>query len=131
MTRRVWAGIAAGVLAALVVLGVAGAAFRAGEHHQVVTTTVSGGDAVRVVGDYGWGYGHGGGFFFLFPLLLLVLLGLLLFRRARWGYAGRYDGGGGGWGGCGPGREPGGGFDERHRRAHEESATGPVERGEA
>jgi hypothetical protein len=120
MSRRVWTGVIAGVLAALVVLGVAGTAYQIGERHEVVTRTVGDGEAVRVVGGYGWGYGHGGGFFFLFPLLAILLV-FLLFRGRRGGY--------GGYGGCG--RGPGDGFEEQHRRAHDRAAAGASEPAEA
>ena len=114
MNRRVWTGILAGVLAATVILGVAGTAYRIGQNHEVVTRTVGDGEVVRVVGGYGgYGYGHGGGFI-LFPLLTILLV-FLLFRAARGGFRG-YGGG------CGPG--PDGPFEERHRRAHERVADG-------
>jgi hypothetical protein len=139
MNRRVWTGVFAGVLAALLLLGVAGGAYRAGERHDVVTRTVGNGEVVRVVGDYGWGYGHGGGFFFLFPLLAILLVFLLLrSRRAGWyGGPGRYWGGGyggyGGYGACGPGQGQGQGnsFEEQHRRAHEDAPPRPTEPAEA
>ena len=123
MNRRVWTGILAGVLAATVVIGVAGVAYNAGQRSEVVTRTVGDGEVVRVVGGYGYGWGHGpGGGFFLFPLLLTVLLVFLLvraFRGPRWG------GGYGGYASCGPERD--GGFEEQHRRAH----AGPSEPAEA
>ena len=108
MNRRMWTGILAGVLAATVLLGVAGAAYDAGRRTEVVTRTVGDGEVVRVVGGYGWGHGPGGGFF-VFPLLLTILVGFLLVRAFR----------GGRWGGafgCGPDRDFR--FEERHRRAH-------------
>jgi hypothetical protein len=133
MNRRIWAGVVAGVLAALVVLGVAGAAYRVGEGHEVVTRVVGDGQVVPVVGDYGWGGGHGGGFFFLFPLLLILLV-FLLVRGRRRGYGGGYRGG---WG-CGPGDGRGVGeggpaaaFEEQHRRAHDRAGPGPSEPAEA
>lgn len=57
MNRRVWTGLLAGILAATVILGVAGAAYRAGQINEVVTQTVGDGQVVPVVGgDYGgWG----------------------------------------------------------------------------
>lgn len=118
MNRRVWTGILAGVLAATVLLGVAGAAYRAGQGREVVTRTVGDGEVIRVIGGYGWGagpgWGHGG--FFLFPLLLTVLLVLLLVRAFRGGgYGGRF------W----PDRHAS--FEEHHRRAH----AGPGEPAEA
>ena len=109
MNRRVWTGILAGVLAATVLLGVAGVAYDAGQRTEVVTRTIGDGEVVRVVGGYGWGHGHGGGFF-LFPLLLTGLLVFLLVRAfsgGRWG---------GGYRGCWPDHDRG--FEERHRRAH-------------
>ncbi len=127
MNRRIWTGILAGVLAATVLLGVAGAAYQAGQRHEVVTRTVGDGEVVRVVGGYGWGYGpgwgHGG--FFLFPLLLTVLLVFLLVRVFRGGYGGGYRGRwGGGYGGCGPDQDAR--FEEQHRRAHA-GASEPAE----
>ena len=118
MNKRVWTGILAGILAATVILGVAGTAYRIGQSHEVVTRTVGGdgtGDVVRVVGGYGgWGYGHGGGFF-LFPLLTILLV-FLLVRAARGGHRGY-----GGYGPWGPGWE--GRFEEQHRRAHEQDSV--------
>jgi hypothetical protein len=115
MNRRIWTGILAGVLAATVILGVAGAAYQVGRHHEVaVTRTVGDGEVVRVVGGYGgWGYGHPGAFF-LFPLLAILVV-FLLFRGFRGGYRGGWGGGG-----CGPG--PNGRFEQYHRRLHEEPA---------
>jgi hypothetical protein len=122
-------GILAGVLAATVLLGVAGTAYRVGQRSEVVTRTVGDGEVVRVIGGYGgWGPGHGGGFF-LFPLLLTVLLVFLAVRAFRGGW-GRGYGGNGGYGGpCGPG--PDQRFEEQHRRAHERVTTGPADTGEA
>jgi hypothetical protein len=111
MNRRIWTGILAGVLAATVMLGVAGAAYRVGQTHEVVTRTVGDGEVVRVVGGYG-GYGHGGGFF-LFPLFAILLV-VLLFRGFR---GGGYRGG---W--CGPGGRYEA-FEEHHRRLHETEAS--------
>jgi hypothetical protein len=129
MNRRMWTGLLAGILAATVIVGVAGAAYRAGQTHEVVTRTVGDGQAVRVVGgDYGgWGYGHGGGFFF-FPFFTILLV-FLLFRVARGGWGGRRGYGWGGYGGCGPGPEAQ--FEEHHRRMHERAAAGPADAGEA
>jgi hypothetical protein len=131
MNRRVWTGILAGVLAATVLLGVAGTAYRAGEHHEVVTRTVGDGEVVRVVGGYGWGGGPGFGGFLLFPLLTFLLV-FLLFRAFRGGWGPRYRGGG--WSGssrgygCGPGPGPGRDerFEEQPRRAPA-SAEEPAE----
>lgn len=128
MSRRIWAGVVAGVLAALVLLAVGVGAYRAGQDHEIVTRTVGDGEVVRVVG-HGWGYGPGPGFF-LFPLLGILLVVLLVrgFRRGN-GWHGSY------W--TGPGYGPGpwahGGpppaFEEWHQRAHEGDAgsrrTGP------
>ena len=124
MNRRMWTGILAGVLAATVLLGVAGAAYNAGQRTDVVTRTVGDGEVVRVVGGYGWGHGPGGGFF-VFPLLLTILLVFLLVRAFG---GGRWRGG---YGGCGPDRD--GGFEERHRRAHagaDDALKGPRGPGE-
>jgi hypothetical protein len=136
MNRRAWTGVVAGVVAAFLLLGVASTAYEIGQRHEVVTRTVGNGEVVRVVGD-GWGgYGHGGfGFgFFLFPLLLIFLVFLAFRGRRGWygGGPGRYWGGG--YGPCGP--ASGGGFEEQHRRAHEQgpspvAAPGPAEPGEA
>ncbi len=107
MNRRLWTGILAGVLAATVLLGVAGAAYQVGRSQEVLTRVVGDGEVVPVVGGYGWGHGPGwGGGFFLFPLLLTVLLVFLLVRAFR----------GGGYGPCGPERDAR--FEEQHRRAH-------------
>jgi len=124
MNRRLWTGVVAGVLAAMVLLGVAGAAYHAGQRHEVVTRTVGDGQVVRVIDGYGR---YGGGFhpgFFLFPLFLILLV-FLLVRAFRGGHRG--------W--CGPGgpgvRER---FEEQHRRLHEAERTaapGPPETGEA
>jgi len=121
MNRRVWTGILAGVLAATVILGVAGTAYRIGQSNEVVTRTVGDGEVVRVVGGYGgYGYGHGGGSF-LFPLFAILAV-FLLFRASRGGFRG-YGGG------CGPG--PDRPFEERHRRAHERTGAGVTDEGEA
>jgi hypothetical protein len=124
MNRRIWTGVLAGVLAATVMLGVAGAAYRVGQTHEVVTRTVGDGEVVRVVGGYGgYGYGHGGGFF-LFPLFAILAV-FLLFRGFRGGYRG-------GWGGgCGPDARHRA-FEEHHRRLHETQAgDGTAKVGEA
>jgi hypothetical protein len=117
MSRRVWSGILAGVLAAMALLGVAAGAYRLGRHDTVVRT-VRDGEVVRVVG-HGWGYGPGPGFF-LFPLLLLGLVALLLWGRRGWGGGHAY---------CGPGPwargEPQEAFDEWHQRAHSGGPSTP------
>ena len=120
MNRRVWTGVLAGVLAASVLLGVAGAAYRVGQSHEVVTRTVGDGEVVRVVGGHGWGHGPGGGFL-LFPLLTILLV-FLLVRGWR-------GGDGNGYRGCGPGRDER--FDEAHRRAHDRAGAGAGEPAEA
>lgn len=131
MNRRVWTGILAGVLAATVLLGVAGVAYNAGQRADVATRTVGDGEVVRVVGGHGWGYGHGGGFF-LFPLLLTVLVVFLLARAFRGGWGGYR---GYGYGPCGPERDAR--FEEQHRRAHAgrdappEGPLGPTDVAEA
>jgi hypothetical protein len=114
MNRRMWTAILAGVLAATVLLGVAGAAYHAGQTHEVVTRRIGDGEVVRVVGGYG-GYGHGGGFF-LFPLFAILAV-FLLFRGFR---GGGYRGGWAG-GGCGPGGRQEA-FEDHHRRLHEAQA---------
>ncbi len=124
--NRVWIGVVAGVLAALVVVSVAAGAYQAGQRSEPVTQVVrdrgivGDGGVVRIVGDHGWGYGPGPGFF-LFPLLGIVLVVLLL--RGR--------GGPGGWHrGCGPGGYGDGGreaaMQDLHSRAHADSAPPPT-----
>jgi hypothetical protein len=123
MSRRVWTGILAGVLAAVVLLGVAGGAYRAGQHHEVVTRTVTDGQAVRVVEGHGWGFWPGPGIF-LFPLLVIGIV-FLVSRAAPWRH-GRWHGPyGPGPYGPGPGHAggPGGSWDDWHRRAHDEQAV--------
>jgi hypothetical protein len=117
MSRRVWTGVLAGLLAASVLLAVGGAAYRAGQHHEVVTRTVGNGEVVRVVDGPGWGHGPGPGFFLL-PVLGITLLVVLV-----WG---RRGGRGGGYGHYGPPWAQGGpesAFQDWHRRAHGEGAT--------
>jgi hypothetical protein len=113
MSRRVWTGVLAGVLGALLVLGVAVGADQVGRDDTVVRT-VGDGEVVRVVGHGGYGPGPG---FFLFPLLVVGIIALLVWRRRGWG-------GGGHWG---PGpwshRGPEGAFSEWHERAHAERST--------
>lgn len=125
MSRRVWTGVLAGLLAAGVLLGVAGGAYRAGQHHEVVTRTVTDGQAVRVVDGHGWGFWPGPGLI-LFPLLVIGVV-LLVSRARPWRHGGWYGPyGPGPWG---PGGH-GGGWDDWHRRAHEEQGglTGAQER---
>ena len=119
--RRMWIGVVAGVLAAMVVVSVGLGAYRAGQRSDAVTQVVGdgGGEVVRVVGGHGWGYGPGPGFL-LFPLLGIVLVVLLL--------RGRAGPNGGSNRGCGPGAGYGyGGPDEAmqdwHRRAHGDPAA--------
>jgi hypothetical protein len=113
MSRRVWTGIVAGVLASAVVLSIGFGAYRAGQRSEVVTRTVGDGEVVRVI-DGGWGHGPGPGFF-LFPLLIVVLVVLLVRGGRHWhgGWGRPY--GPGPWGPGGP--DPA--FEEWHRRAHE------------
>ena len=130
--RRIWIGVVAGVLAAMVVVSVAAGAYQAGQRSEPVTQVVQDGGqvvgdgdgVVRIVGGHGWGFGPGPGFF-LFPLLGIALVVLLL--RGR--------GGPGGWNrGCGPGGGYGysgyGGRDEAmqdwHRRAHGDPMPPPT-----
>ena len=138
MSRRVWTGIVAGVLAAGVLLTVGIGAYHAGQDHEVVTRTVTGGDQVVHVMDGRWGYGGGGWgpACLLFPLLLI--LGIVLLVRAgrrHWGgwghpYAYGWGGPGGPCGPQGPGGPGGPGapprFEEWHRQAHEGQAGPPA-----
>ncbi|MGH9279682.1 MAG: hypothetical protein ACRD12_16495 [Acidimicrobiales bacterium] len=124
MSKRVWAGVLAGVLSALVLLSVGLAAFRAGERREVVTSTVGGdGEVVRVIdGGYGWGHGPGP-FFFVFPLLGIVAV-ILLVRGARGGWGGwRGYGGPPPWVAGGPHAA----FEDWHRRAHEQEKGGDAD----
>ncbi len=77
MTRRMWTGILAGVLGAMVVVGVTAGAYRIGRDDSVVRT-VGDGEVVRVV-EHGWG-GPGPGLF-LFPLLLIGVVALVAWGR--------------------------------------------------
>jgi hypothetical protein len=129
MNRRIWTGVFAGVLAASVLLSVGLGAYRAGQHHEVVTRVAGDGEVVRVVDGDGWRHGPGPGFL-LFPLVGIGLIVLLVGRhRGAHGYGGY----GGGW--CGPGPGAGWGPESRearesriedwHRRAHGESPAAP------
>jgi hypothetical protein len=127
--------VGAAILAVLAVIGIGVVAFNAGIDEGVSRQLASSGDTgqvVRVVG-HGWGYGYGRGFGFPFGLILfpLLIIGIVLlvrgaFWRGRWG--GPRWGGPGGWGPGGPGGPgygPGpwggpGGFDDYHRRLHEQ-----------
>jgi hypothetical protein len=129
--------VGAAILAVLAVIGVGIAAFNAGIDEGISRELARSGDAdqtVRVVGHgWGWGYGYGRGFGFPFGLILfpLLIIGIVLlvrgaFWRGRWG--GPRWGGPGGWGPGGPGGPGYGygpwggpaGFDEYHRRLHEQ-----------
>jgi hypothetical protein len=127
--------VGAAILAVLAVIGIGVAAFNAGIDEGVSRQLASSGETgqvVRVVG-HGWGYGYGRGFGFPFGLILfpLFVIGIVLlirgaFWRGRWG--GPRWGGPGGWGPGGPGGPGYGpgpwggptGFDEYHRRLHEQ-----------
>jgi len=125
MYRRVWAGVAAGVLAALVLLTVGFGAYQAGrdDRSDDVTTEIvrenseSGdGQVVHVVHDNDgrrWGPGPG---FFLFPLLIIFLVFAL--ARGRWhrhyGHWGPGHYRPGYWGG-----DPESHLEDWHRRQHE------------
>jgi hypothetical protein len=117
MSRRVWTGVLAGLLAASVLLAMAGAAYRAGQHHEVVSRTVGDGGVVRVVDGAGWGHGPGPGFFLL-PLLGITLLVVLVWGRrgGRYGWHGQY---GPPWAHGGPESA----FEDWHRRAHSEAGA--------
>ena len=117
MSRRIWTGVAAGVLAASVLLAVAGGANRAGQRDEAVTRTAGDGEVVRVVGGHGWGYGPGPGFL-LFPLAVVAVI---LLARGRRGGA---DGWSGGW--RPPTGPPEEAFREWHRRAHAEPEPAPA-----
>jgi hypothetical protein len=129
--------VGAALLAVLAVIGVGIAAFNAGIDEGISRELAHGGEAgqtVRIVGHgWGWGYGYGRGFGFPFGLILfpLLIIGIVLlvrgaFWRGRWG--GPRWGGPGYWGPGGPGGPGYGygawggpaGFDEYHRRLHEE-----------
>lgn len=109
--RRIWTGIAAGVLTVAVLGGVAAGAYRAGERSdrtiEVIERSATEGDVARtVVVDGPWRDGPGPGII-IFPLLVIGLIALFASRR----------GPGRGWGPRPMGMEPGG-FDDWHRHAH-------------
>jgi hypothetical protein len=124
--------VGAVILAVLAVIGIGVAAFNAGVDEGISRELAHSGNAetVRIVG-HGWGYGRGFGFPFgliLFPLLVIGIV--LLLRGAFW--RGRWGGprwGGPGWGPGGPGGPGYGswggpaGFDEYHRRLHEQPSA--------
>ncbi len=109
MGKRTLVGIAAGLLAAALVVGVASAAYKVGRSGERETVTVRDGEAVRVI-DGHWDRGPGFGFL-VFPLLVTGIVLLAVSRRGH---------GGPGWG-CGPG--PDAAFADWHRRAHEQQGA--------
>jgi hypothetical protein len=127
--------VGAVILAVLAVVGIGVAAFNAGVDEGISRQLAHSGNAetVQIVGrGWGWGYGRGFGFPFgliLFPLLVIGIV--LLLRGAFW--RGRWGGprwGGPGWGPGGPGYGYGygpwggsAGFDEYHRRLHEQPSA--------
>jgi len=131
MNRRVWTGVIAGVLAAIVLLSVGVGSYRAGQDDEIVTRTVDSDQVVRVV-DHGRGFFPG---FFFFPLLLILLLFVVARGGRRHWYGHGYRGGwgpgpgwhGGGWGPRpwgpdgpdSPGDDPEARWREWHRRQHE------------
>ena len=129
--------VGAVILAIVAMVGIGFAAFNAGVDEGIsrdLAQSENGAQVVRVVG-HGYGYGYGRGFGFPFGLILfpLFVIGIVLlvrgaFWRGRWG--GPRWGGPGGWGPGGPaGYGPPGpwggpaGFDEYHRRLHEQPAA--------
>jgi hypothetical protein len=121
MGRRVWIGVAAGLLAGLLVLGVGVAAFGSVRESEPITRTVTDtdGEVVRVVEVDGWRGHRGPGVgVVLIPLVGLGLLALAFGagRRSGWAHGGPGWGGygygygapgRGPWGpGCGPGDQP-------------------------
>ncbi len=116
MNRRMWTGVAVGVLAATMLVGVAAGAYRAGRHHEV-TRGGGEGEVVRVTGGHGWGYGPGPGFI-LFPLLAIGVVALLAAGR-RGPYGGWHPPGPGPWARSGAEAA----FQEWHRRAHEDPSA--------
>ena len=132
MSRRIWIGVVSGLLAFVVLAGVAAGAYHAGQRHEVTTQvvtsgTTAGGEVVHVVGGH-WGWGHGPGPFIFFPFFVIGLVVLLfaLTRRRRWyGPGGPWAAGYGPWG-PGPGGPAGGvpaAFEDWHRRAHDTATT--------
>jgi hypothetical protein len=123
---RRWMAVIAVVLLILAGVGIAVAAYHAGQHHGVAQGLREAGQGVRVVRVEG-----GRGFFpfglFFFPLFLFGIF--FLFRAAFWGSR---------WRGYGPG--PGGPgrwheerermLDDWHRRSHEGAGTGTGAGGE-
>jgi hypothetical protein len=124
MNRRVWAGVAAGLLAALVLLTVGFGGYQAGRDDDGVTTEIvrengenNDGQVVHVVHEgRHWGPGPG---FFLFPLLIIFLV--FAVARGRWhrhyGHWGPGHYRPGYWGG-----DPESQLQEWHRRQHEGGA---------
>lgn len=126
MNRRIWTGVVAGVLGAVVLLTVGVGAYRAGQRDDAVTWVVTedeSGEVVRVVNDHGFRPGPG---FILIPLLVILLIAWLVWSRGR-GHGWHGHGYGPGWGhghGYGPGYRSSW-LDEWHRQAHEaEGAEG-------
>ena len=136
MRRGIVIGV--GVLAILAAVGIGITAYSLGVHEGVSQELVRGGENVQVVRVVGRGYGPGPGYgfgFFPFGLILfpLLVLGVLLLARGvlwrgRWGAPGY---GPRGWGGPGP-WGPGGhaGFEEWHRRQHDQTDEQASARGE-
>lgn len=131
MTRSVTRGIFAGLLAALVLVGVGAAAYRAGAGHDPVVVSSGDGEVVRMVG--GWHHGPPFGLFFFLLFAGLILFAVFSRRRHGFGPCGP------GWWGPGDGPGPGGGEGRRamlaewHRQAHQstEPPSGPAPSGPA
>jgi hypothetical protein len=134
------------LLGILTAVGIGVGAYNLGVSEGIsreVVRTGGDGDFVRGYGR-GWGYGPGFGFFpfglILFPLLVLAFFALArgFLWRGRWGgpgYGPRGYGGPGPWGqgGSGPwGPGAGGpsGYEEWHRRQHEQGGA-PLSSGQA
>ena len=111
MTRRMALGIAAGLMAAAVLVGVGMASYRAGMGHRVAQT-VGDGEVVRVIGSHHWGPPFG---LFFFVLLAGVVL-FALSARSRGPYAGW--GPSGGPCGTAPRGPEAQALEDWHRRAH-------------